>query len=111
MAEQTESLVLDIPRLQLLKTLIEKEINNALLFQEGIDLPEQVENFNYLLTRLKTLLNLSDKKIEKIVVNIGAAKEILTTVASGKLLKAIKIATNAIKPENDLKKCNPALFV
>jgi len=30
-------------------------------------IPEQVENFNYLLTRLKTLLNLSDKKIEKIV--------------------------------------------
>ncbi len=30
-------------------------------------IPEQVENFNYLLTRLKSLLNLSDKKIEKIV--------------------------------------------
>ncbi len=30
-------------------------------------IPEQVENFNYLLTRLKTLLNLSDKKIEKII--------------------------------------------
>ncbi len=30
-------------------------------------IPEQVENFNYLLTRLKTILNLSDKKIEKIV--------------------------------------------
>ena len=30
-------------------------------------IPEQVENFNYLLTRLKTLLKLSDKKIEKIV--------------------------------------------
>ena len=30
-------------------------------------IPEQVENFNYLVTRLKTLLNLSDKKIEKIV--------------------------------------------
>ena len=29
-------------------------------------IPEQVENFNYLLTRLKTLLQLSDKKIEKI---------------------------------------------
>ena len=28
--------------------------------------PEQVENFNYLLLRLKTLLNLSDKKIQKI---------------------------------------------
>ncbi len=30
-------------------------------------IPEQVENFNYLITRLKTILNLSDKKIEKIV--------------------------------------------
>ncbi len=30
-------------------------------------IPEQVESFNYLITRLKTLLNLSDKKIEKII--------------------------------------------
>ncbi len=29
-------------------------------------IPEQVENFNYLMLRLKTLLQLSDKKIEKI---------------------------------------------
>ena len=29
-------------------------------------IPEQVENFNYLLSRLKSILNLSDKKIEKI---------------------------------------------
>ena len=29
-------------------------------------IPEQVENFNYLLVRLKTLLELSDKKIQKI---------------------------------------------
>ena len=29
-------------------------------------IPEQVENFNYLLVRLKNLLNLSDKKIVKI---------------------------------------------
>ena len=52
-----------------------------------------------------------NKKIENIVVNIGAAKEILTTVANGKLLKAIKIATKAINPEKHLKKCKPALFV
>ena len=52
-----------------------------------------------------------NKKIEKIVVKIGAAKEILTTVASGKLLKAINIATKAIKPEKHLRKCKPALFV
>ena len=30
-------------------------------------IPEQVENFNYLISRLKTLLNLNDKKIDKIV--------------------------------------------
>ena len=30
-------------------------------------IPEQVENFNYLISRLKTLLNLSDKKIDKII--------------------------------------------
>ncbi|WP_440693878.1 penicillin-binding protein 2 [Candidatus Pelagibacter sp. HIMB1695] len=30
-------------------------------------IPEQVENFNYLLARLKTLLNLSNNKIEKIL--------------------------------------------
>jgi penicillin-binding protein 2 len=30
-------------------------------------IPEQVENFNYLISRLKTLLTLSDKKIDKIV--------------------------------------------
>ena len=52
-----------------------------------------------------------NKKIENIVVNIGAAKEILTTVANGKLLRAIKIATKAINPEKHLKKCKPALLV
>ena len=52
-----------------------------------------------------------NKKIEKIVVKIGAAKEILTTVANGKLLKAINIATKAIRPEKHLRKCKPALFV
>ena len=51
------------------------------------------------------------KKIEKMVVNIGAAKEILTTVANGKFLKAINIAIKAIKPNKHLKKCKPALFV
>ena len=45
-----------------------------------------------------------NKKIEKIVVNIGAAKEMLTTVAKGKLLKAMKIATSAINPDKHLKK-------
>ena len=44
------------------------------------------------------------KKIENIVVKIGAAKDILTTVANGKLLRAIKIATKAIKTDRHLKK-------
>ena len=52
-----------------------------------------------------------NKKIENIVVNIGAANEILTTVANGKFLKAINIATKAINPKVHLKKCNPALLV
>ena len=51
------------------------------------------------------------KNIEKIVVKIGAANEILTTVANGKFLNAIKIAIRAISPNIHLKKCKPALFV
>ena len=51
------------------------------------------------------------KKIENIVVKIGAAKEILTTVANGKFLKAINIAISAIRPKRHLKKCKHALFV
>ena len=54
---------------------------------------------------------LPDKKIEKIVVKIGAAKDMLTTVANGNSLKAIKIATNAISPEVHLNACNPGLLV
>ena len=51
------------------------------------------------------------KKIEKIVVKIGAANEMLTTVAKGKFLNAIKIAKRAISPNMHLKKCNPTLLV
>ena len=51
------------------------------------------------------------KKIEKIVAKIGAANEILTTVANGKFLNAVKIAKRAINPNMHLKKCKPALFV
>ena len=47
------------------------------------------------------------KKIEKIVVKIGAAKEMLTTVAKGRFLKAINIAIRAINPEPHLKACKP----
>ena len=50
-----------------------------------------------------------NKKIEKIVVNIGAAKEMLTTVAKGSFLKAINIATKAIKPDKHLSACKPGL--
>ena len=52
-----------------------------------------------------------NKKIENIVVNMGAANEMLTTVANGKFLKAINIATRAINQKAHLKKCNPALLV
>ena len=45
------------------------------------------------------------------VVKIGAANEILTTVAKGKFLKAINIAIKAIKPDKHLKKCKPGLLV
>ena len=51
------------------------------------------------------------KKIDKNVVNIRAANEILTTVAKGKFLNAIKIDIKAIRPEKHLKKCNTALLV
>ena len=52
-----------------------------------------------------------NRNIEKIVVNIGAAKEILTTVANGNSLRAIKIATSAINPDIHLNKCKPGLLV
>ena len=51
------------------------------------------------------------KKIEKIVVKIGAANEILTTVANGRFLNAVKIESNAISPKKHLEKCNIGLFV
>ena len=52
-----------------------------------------------------------NKKIENIVVNIGAANEILVTVASGRFLSAKNIAAKAINPEQHLFKCNPGLLV
>ena len=52
-----------------------------------------------------------NKKIENIVVNIGAAKEIPTTFANWKIPKAINNSTKAINPKAHLKKCNPALLV
>ena len=45
-----------------------------------------------------------NKNIEKIVVNIGAAKVILTTVANGRFLKAINIETIATNPDKHLLK-------
>ena len=44
------------------------------------------------------------KKIDIIVAKIGAANEILTTVARGRFLKPIKIATIAISPDTHLLK-------
>ena len=52
-----------------------------------------------------------NKKIEKIVVNIGAAKVMLTTVANGKFLKAIKIESKAINPDKHLFKWRKGLVV
>ena len=52
-----------------------------------------------------------NKKIEKIVVKIGAANEILTTVAKGNSLKAINIATRAINPDVHLNIWRPGLLV
>ena len=52
-----------------------------------------------------------NKNMDKIVVKIGAAKEMLTTVAKGNFLSAINIATKAIKPDPHLKKWSPALLV
>ena len=52
-----------------------------------------------------------NKKIEKIVVKIGAAKDILTTVARGKFLIAVNIDKSATKPKKHLKKCKPVLLV
>ena len=49
--------------------------------------------------------------IEKIVVKIGVANEILTTVARGNFLSAIKIAINEIIPAKHLQKCKLFLFV
>ena len=52
-----------------------------------------------------------NKKIESNVVKIGAAKDTLTTVAKGRLRRAMKIATNAINQDKHLKKCRPDLLV
>ena len=52
---------------------------------------------------LTILLFISFKRnIEKIVVNIGAANEILTAVAKGRFLKAINMESKAINPAKHL---------
>ena len=49
----------------------------------------------------------SDKKyIDIIVVKIGAANDMLTTVANGKFLKAINTETIATNPAKHLAICN-----
>ena len=52
-----------------------------------------------------------NKIIENIVMNIGAANEILTTVAKGRFLNAVKIESKAAKPKKHLEKCNNGLLV
>ena len=51
------------------------------------------------------------KNIEKIVVKIGAANVMLTTVAKGRFLKAVKIESNAAKPKKHLDRCNKGRLV
>ena len=52
-----------------------------------------------------------NKNIEKMVVNIGAAKVMLTTVASGRFLNATNIEINANNPARHLFKCRKGLCV
>ena len=52
-----------------------------------------------------------NKNIEKIVVNIGAAKDILTTVAKGNSLKPINNAMIAAAPVKARNACKPGLEV
>ena len=66
---------------------------------------------------IKTAIHLKNptfsfkKNIEKMVVNIGAANEILTTVAKGKFLSAVNIDNRAINPNKHLERCKPGLLV
>ena len=45
------------------------------------------------------------------MVNIGAANEILTTVANGRFLNAVKIDNKAMRPNKHLLKCSNGLSV
>ena len=45
------------------------------------------------------------------MVNIGAANEILTTVANGRFLNAVKIDNKAMRPNKHLFKCSNGLSV
>ena len=51
------------------------------------------------------------KKIDKTVINKGAAYDKLTTTAKGSSLNAITIAIKAIKPMRHLNKCSLDLLV
>ena len=62
-------------------------------------------------SHLKTPTFSLNKKIENIVVKIGEANVMLTTVAKGSSLKAIKIATIANNPAAHLLKCRKGRFV
>ena len=44
-------------------------------------------------------------------MNIGAANEMLTTVAKGKFLNAVNIESKAAKPKKHLEKCNNGRLV
>ena len=82
-----------------------KELNPG---SEIINIPIKPTNTaNHLYKPTFSLKN----NIDIIVVKIGAANVMLTTVAKGRFLKAIKIATIATSPDIHLLKCKKGLFV
>ena len=88
-----------------LKNLLKNNIQPILCIGEDISQREQNIHVETCINQLQEALKgIRKENIEKIVVNIGAANVILTTVAKGRFLKAIKIATIAINPAKHLLK-------
>ena len=90
---------------------------NPMIYKKQSEYISKLKDWGFNVNPLNTLvkgveqIERHNKKIENIVVKIGAAKEILTTVAKGNFLKAIKIATKAIKPDKHLRACKAGLLV
>jgi hypothetical protein len=66
MVADIEKMELTIPRLQLIKVIIEKEINNALLFQDKIELPEHIENYRVYIETLQEFRYECETEIERL---------------------------------------------